>query len=452
MSIRSRLQVKIIGLLFAVLLALFGSKTTAYAAANIEIAIDSSGSMNAKIGNESRMDIAKRTVKGVFGNLDANIALRAFGHTYGNTEADKSKSCLDSELLVDFTSDLSKIKTAIDPLAPSGWTPLAYTIAKAGEDLKKFSDQGPVLIVLSDGLDSCNGDPAAEAKKLIDAGMKVTIHVVGFAVDDKTEASLKMLATAGKGNYYSASNATELTASFEQIVKVEEVPAKEAADVISTTGAENKIVGGSTFDDAKPFPTELFGKEVSLSKHLLPGAFETFSLEVKEGQMLQVNILTGEKGVAKNKQGVTEVSERYNPWSLVTFFTDRKVKIDAVRTYAKAFTELDDTVRFANTGTVFFFIGAEEKLSNYGIPQDTIYTFVLVDKDGKPVYGNDEPDASESAVEVGVGDSSNGSVVNTRKTVDGLIGFIGKAVIGVIIFVVVIVSALLLFRKKKTSK
>lgn len=456
MNIKPRLRTKIIGALFAVLFALFGSKATVFAAANIEIAIDSSGSMNAKIGNESRMDIAKRTVEEVFGDLDANITLRAFGHTYDNTEADKPKSCLDTEILVDFTNDSSKIKTALDQLKPSGWTPLAYTISKAGEELKRFSDQGPVLIVLSDGLDSCGGDPVAEAKKLIDAGMDVTIHVIGFAVDTQTEASLKALATAGNGNYYSAGNATELAASFEQIVKVEEVPAKAASDVINTTGAENKIVGGSTYEDTKPFPTELFGKEVSLTKHLLPGAFETFSFEVKEGQQLQVKILTGEKGVAKNKEGVTEVSDRYSPWSMVTFYTDRKVKIDAVRTYAKAFTELDDTVRFTNAGTVFFFIGAEEKLSNYGIPQDTIYTFTLTDKAGNPVYGSNEPGTSESAT--GANDSSNsianavGDKVDNNRTIDGLIGFIEKAVIGGILVVVVIVAAILFFRKKKTTK
>lgn len=456
MNIKPRLRTKIIGVLFAVLFALFGSKATVFAAANIEIAIDSSGSMNAKIGNESRMDIAKRTVKEVFGDLDANIALRAFGHTYGNTEADKPKSCLDTEILVDFTNDSSKVKTALDQLKPSGWTPLAYTISKAGEELKKYADQGPVLIVLSDGLDSCGGDPVAEAKKLIDAGMDVTIHVVGFAVDSKTETSLRALATAGNGNYYSAGNATELAASFEQIVKVEEVPAKAASDAINTTGAENKIVGGSTFDDAKPFPTELLGKEVSLTKHLLPGAFETFSFEVKEGQQLQVKILTGEKGVAKNKEGVTEVSDRYNPWSMVTFFTDRKVKIDSVRTYAKAFTELNDTVRFSKTGTVLFFIGAEEGLSSYGIPQDTIYTFTLVDKEGKPAYGSNQPGASETAT--GAGDTNVattttvGDKVDGNRTIDGLTDFIEKAVIGGILFVVVIVAAILIFRKKKTTK
>lgn len=451
-----KLKIKVVSVLFTVFLALFATKTTAFAAATIEIAIDSSGSMNAKIGNESRMDIAKRTVQEVFGNLEANIALRAFGHTYGNTEADKPKSCLDSELLVDFTSDPSNIKTAIDPLAPSGWTPLAYTISKAGDDLKKYSDQGPVLIVLSDGLDSCGGDPVAEAKKLRDAGMDVTIHVIGFAVDTKTEASLKALAAAGQGNYYSAGNATELLASFEQIVKVEEVPAKEAADVVSTTGSENKIVGGATFEEAKPFPTELFGKEVSLTKHLLPGAFETFSLDVKEGQQLQIKILTGEKGVAKNKEGIVEVSEKYNPWSMVTFFTDRKVKIDSVRTYAKAFTELDDTVRFSESGTVLFFIGAEEKLSSYGIPQDTIYTFTLVDKVDKSAHGTNEPGASEPAM--GADDSSDavvatteGNKVDNNRTIDGLTNFIEKGIIGLILFVVIIV-AIFLFRKRKSTE
>jgi len=427
-----------------VLFILFGYASVAFGASNIEIAIDSSGSMSAKIGGESRMDIAKRTVKEAFGNLDANIALRAFGHTYGNTEADKPKSCLDSELLVDFTSDSLRIKTTVDTLAPSGWTPLAHTIKKAGEDLKKFSDQNPVLIVLSDGLDSCNGDPVAEARKLKDAGVNVTIHVVGFAVDAATEQALKALATAGMGNYYSANSAAELAASFKEIVKVEEVTAKEAKDVISTEGAENKIIGGSTFDNAKPFPIELLGKEVSLTRHLLPGAFETFTLAVEEGQQLKINILTGEKGVAKNKGGIVEVSERYNPWSMITFYTSRKIEIDGVRTYAKAFTELDDAVRFTKTDTVVFSIGAEEKTSSYGIPQDTMYTFTLVDKAGNPVGGDS---GAGEINNIGDGNSS-GSVVDPNRTVDGLINFIGKAMIAMLVFIGAVVLIFLLRKKK----
>ncbi len=99
---------------------------------------------------------------------------------------------------------------------------------------------------------------------------------------------------------------------------------------------------------------------------------------------------------------------------------------------------------------------AEEKLSNYGIPQDTIYTFTLTDKAGNPVYGSNEPGTSESAT--GANDSSNsianavGDKVDNNRTIDGLIGFIEKAVIGGILVVVVIVAAILFFRKKKTTK
>lgn len=443
--------------LFFLLLAFFASASSAFAATSIEVAIDASGSMNAKIGNESRMDIAKRVVTETFKDLDVDMALRAFGHNYGNTEADKSKSCTDTELLVNFGNEYSVVTAAVSKLKPSGWTPLAYTIAKAGEDVKK-KEEKTALIILSDGVDSCGGNAEAEVQKLIAAGVDVTVHVVGFAVDATAEASLKRIALAGGGKYFTANNADELVASFEEIVELEEVSAKGAADVINTKGAEHKIVGGSTFDDAKQFPTELYGQEVSLNEHLLPGAFETFKIDVEAGQRLKINILTGEKGVAKNKAGVVEVSEKYNPWSMIKFYTDRKVEIDSVRTYAKPFTELDDTVAFDKSGTVYFFIGADEKVSNYGMPSDTIYTFTLIDKDGNPIGGADgvidsgSGDADTDAETRGPGVENSASGNEAGETffakAMALIKSLGIYGIGAVLILVVFFFGLLALRKR----
>lgn len=422
----------------------------------IEIAIDVSGSMGAKLEGETRMTIAKRTVKETTDGLDAVLALRAFGHNYSNSLADKPKSCLDTELLVDFGGTPAQVNAAVDGLEPSGWTPLAYTIQQAGKDLlqinKEFPNQKAVLIVLSDGQDSCDGDPVAEAKALVTQGIDFVAHVIGFAVDAQTKANLESLATATGGKYFSADSAAELKQSFEKIVEVEEVEAKEAADVIQTTGAENTVVGGSTFDDAKSFPRKLLGKEFSLIKHLLPGAFETFTLEVEAGQKLDINILTGEKGIIE-VDGAVETSTKYGTWSKISFYTNRKVAIDAVRTSTARFSELNDSVLFKNGGTVFFFIGHDTS-SNYGIPQDTRYTLTLKNPDGSVVGATaeiQEKDTDDTAQKPITADKEQKEpIVSTKSSGNRPLGKILPVIgVGALALIGVTVATIFALKRKK---
>ena len=388
------------GLMVALALAAPASAATV----PIEIAVDSSGSMNAQIEGESRMDIAKRPVSEVFEGLDANIALRAFGHTYGNTEADKPQSCQDTELLLNFGGTSEEVIAAVDLLAPSGWTPLALTIKEAGNDLKAVKEstgQKPILIVLSDGQDSCDGDAVAEAKQLIADGVDVTIHVIGFAVDNETKSTLIEIAAAWGVTYTTANDAAELKRGFEAIVETEGVEANQPKDSLSTEPADLIATGGSTFDDAKPFPREYLGKEFSLPQHLLPGAVETFTLEVQEGDRLNITGITGEKGVAERDGEVIE-STSHNISAVITFYKPNKVSIDAVSIGGTRLSESKDSVRFPEDGTAYFFIGPREN-SSYGTPKDMrfVLAFEGMELDGADgadgAPGEDGEDGSDGA-------------------------------------------------------
>lgn len=414
--------------------------------AHIGIIVDASGSMNAQLDGKPRIDIAKASINEIFAGLNAEIALWVFGHNYSNALADKEKSCLDVERLTDFTTDLDQVKSLVNGLVAKSWTPLAYSMAMVGEYLTSVKDmlenKKMVLIVLSDGLDTCDGDPEAEARKLREMGIDVTIHVVGFAVDEETKAMLEKVALAGGGKYFGADNAGELTSSFEQIVEVEKFEGKEAQDVIETTGAENILEGGSTFADAKPFPREMLGKDFSLKEHLKKGAFETFTLDVKEGDILNINIVTGEHGIVEQEDG--SMQQGGLPWSMINFYTSRKVEIDGVRTYAKPFTELDDTVYFDKDGTAIFFIGHDTS-SSYGIPKDTIYNLQFKGAEEEKMMDEEEEEAddeekedkmdeesekeaeeeagTEKDVEVGgvVGDADDGKPMSEKVSVGGTV-------------------------------
>jgi hypothetical protein len=77
-----------------------------------------------------------------------------------------------------------------------------------------------LVILLTDGEETCGGNPAATIEKLMKQGVNVRINIVGFAVDDrKTAALFRQWSSAGGGAYFDARNAASLDSAFSQAVK-----------------------------------------------------------------------------------------------------------------------------------------------------------------------------------------------------------------------------------------
>jgi hypothetical protein len=132
----------------------------------------------------------------------------------------------------------SELTQTIAGLKPTGGTPIALAIKTAGEELKKAEGVGTCGIVLiSDGKESCKGDPAAEAKALVDdPKLKGGVTVIGFGVAGEERASLEAIASAGKGKYYDAADAAGLEVAVK---KVEPAGGKRRAiRVLKPTGFE----------------------------------------------------------------------------------------------------------------------------------------------------------------------------------------------------------------------
>ena len=89
------------------------------------------------------------------------------------------------------------------------------------------------MVLVSDGIETCNADPCGVVKALKASGIKFVLHVVGFDVDAKGKAQLECLASAGGGKYFSAGDAAGLLAALEAVKK--EVSLKvEAAKTVKT--------------------------------------------------------------------------------------------------------------------------------------------------------------------------------------------------------------------------
>ncbi len=175
--------------------------------------LDASGSMWGQISGENKIVIARRVMKNLVNQLgaDTQIGLVAYGHR-------REKDCEDIEIITPLSA-LNKAALAqqIDALNPKGMTPITGAIRKAFEAVPAGPDAA-TIVLFSDGLETCSGDPCQIVSQAKAAGTNFVMHVIGFDVGKENVAQLECTAQAGGGLYLSAENADELAAAFERAV------------------------------------------------------------------------------------------------------------------------------------------------------------------------------------------------------------------------------------------
>jgi len=198
----------------------------ANAGKSIALILDASGSMNAKLPEgRTRIEAAKTAVDEIIGKLppDVRISLRAYGHQSPTSKHD----CKDTELMVGFdglAANKASILAKAHAIKAQGYTPITYVIKLAAEDVSKEDAKPRVVILVSDGKETCEGDPCATAKALADADASLVIHTIGFAVDTAAKYQLQCIARVARGKYYDANSAGKLADALGEAAKTEAAP------------------------------------------------------------------------------------------------------------------------------------------------------------------------------------------------------------------------------------
>jgi Ca-activated chloride channel homolog len=188
--------------------------TGAIAAEKSIIVFDASGSMWAQIDGKTRIEIARETIRNVIGTLpaDKEIGLMAYGHR-------EKGSCTDIEMLVPPAAGTgAAIIAATDKINPKGKTPLSEAVKRAAEELK-FTEEKATVILVTDGLETCNADPCALGNELEKAGVDFTAHVVGFGLSAEEGKKVACLAENTGGKYIQATDAGQLTEALKTTVE-----------------------------------------------------------------------------------------------------------------------------------------------------------------------------------------------------------------------------------------
>ncbi len=175
----------------------------------VEIVFDASGSMWGQMEGRSKISVAKEILSDALDSLpdDLELGLRVYGHRQPRELHD----CTDSELMVPLAAqNRHEVRRAIASFKPRGQTPLAYSLRQVAHDFGDFAGERAVVLV-TDGIESCGGDPVRAAREL--ARLDTMVHVIGFGLRseaDEDAASLAAIADASGGRFLSARSAEEL--------------------------------------------------------------------------------------------------------------------------------------------------------------------------------------------------------------------------------------------------
>ena len=209
----------------------------------IMIIMDSSGSMWGRIDGEIKRDIARTALRETIEQLPdgSEIGLMAYGHR-------RTGDCADIELLQSpLAAGRSTIPDMVDGLTPTGKTPLTASVRKAAEALN-IGDQKSTVVVITDGIETCDADPCAAGAELEAAGVDFTAHVIGFGLSQSEGRQIACLAEATGGLYIEASDASELSGALAQVAAVVDEPAPVNEDAEATISGPDSAEIGSSFE------------------------------------------------------------------------------------------------------------------------------------------------------------------------------------------------------------
>ncbi|MFD1424589.1 VWA domain-containing protein [Laceyella tengchongensis] len=176
------------------------------------ILLDASGSMAEKVNASTKMQSAKKAIATFVSKLPpaATISLRVYGHKGTNQATDKALSCRSTEAIFPAsTYNATRFSQALDAINPSGWTPIAASLAAVEKDVPPQAEEVH-LYLISDGEETCGGNPVQLMSQLRQSAIRPHVHVIGFRIDDAGQKALKQMAEAGMGTFTYVDSGEEL--------------------------------------------------------------------------------------------------------------------------------------------------------------------------------------------------------------------------------------------------
>lgn len=184
--------------------------------------VDFSNSMNDKLGNKTKLQIALETLTVILPKISKNVqtGLRIYGHKAGFTYL---QGCMASKLAVPFAmANADRILGALYATKAVGWTPITYSLKQAVNNDFAGVKGKKHIVLLTDGGENCDESPCTYAIELMKQRDDISIDVIAFDINDiDANDQLRCAAVTTRGKFYTANTPYQLLDSLFESLNID---------------------------------------------------------------------------------------------------------------------------------------------------------------------------------------------------------------------------------------
>lgn len=188
--------------------------------------LDASGSMleQWERPNQTRWSVAKSILTKLVDSLGQNTKLELALRVYGHRSPQEIKNCKDTWLEVPFKArSHTAIIQKLNEIKPKGVTPITYSLEQAANDFPSSSGYRNIVILITDGIESCGGDLCATSKALQKKGVFLRPYIIGLGLlkENSLECAGKYIDADTPGKFNDVLNEAIETSFAKTTVSVE---------------------------------------------------------------------------------------------------------------------------------------------------------------------------------------------------------------------------------------
>lgn len=209
----------------------------------ILIVFDASQSMYATWQSDMKITIAQKLLSNLLDSLkgipDLQLALRVYGHQKQYPPQD----CDDTKLEIPFADDnVDKIKSKLKTITPKGTTPIASSLELSANDFTECEHCRNIIILITDGLEECGGDPCAVSNALQKKGIILKPFIIGIGKDFSTAFNCV-------GTYFDAASEQEFYQALNIVISQVLNSTTAQVNLLDTYGNPTETNVNMTFYD-----------------------------------------------------------------------------------------------------------------------------------------------------------------------------------------------------------
>src|SRR3990170_8997308 len=188
--------------------------------------LDASGSMleQWERPNQTRWSVAKSILTKIVDSLGRNSKLELGLRVYGHRSPQEIKNCKDTWLEVPFKPrNHTIIIQKLNEIKPKGVTPITYSLEQAANDFPSNAGYRNIVILITDGIESCGGDLCAMSRALQKKGVFLRPYIIGLGLRSETtlECAGRYIDADTPGKFYDVLNEAIETSFAKTTVSVE---------------------------------------------------------------------------------------------------------------------------------------------------------------------------------------------------------------------------------------